>query len=314
MSAFNSLLYGWDPGAEIGKSLFLVLDLNHWLGNVNADMFAMMAEKHNLKGVIVKVSDAERDTGKPFIDSRADQFYRMARDLSLGVGGYHWLQASIDPKVAWNYYYSWVKDHPLQIPYILDFEEKQMPSATDMLWRAQTWFDLANAVWNGRTMCYTGLGYMQKIKDALIREGKDWVSKIEWMGKQPLWLAMYSRYWPEVLVRRSMRWYIYQDQPLFPWKTWAGWQYSDKADKKHWFDEDGLDAREWGFDSRNLDMNLFRADWFDENVKTDNQPEPEEPEQPPSITTYAIEQFTHIEQAAKEAAQTLQRGKENEHE
>jgi len=287
VNTWNKIQYGWDL-REIGNTLILVLDLNHWLVNKETKkfdevLFAEKVEEMGVKAIIFKVSDANRDTGYQFIDWTADKWYKLTRKLGIIAGGYHWLQCSVDPKTAWNFYKSWMDDHPCELPFILDFEETQMPSATDIIWRAREWFGHANAARDDQAICYTGLGYIDTVRGKLGQQGKSSAQIKDLLlpfAQQPLWLALYSRYWPDLFVRKYMKYRIIDGQELWPWTNdqMIGWQYTGKADFPYWADGDNLNAQAWGFDSKGLDINYFQSDWLTPYLQDEPQIPPETPQ------------------------------------
>lgn len=287
---WNKLLYGWDLDT-INDSFWFVPDLNHWLvnepknnpPNFIEEKFAQQVEAKKVKAIIFKVSDANNKTGQLFFDPSAELWYRLANKYKLGSGGFHWLQPSVDPKVAWNFYYGWMRDHPCTMPYILDFEEKKIQSATDIVWRATQWFSHANAAWGSAdNLCYTGMGYIDFLKGMLIEAGKNWVNVLSPLAQQPLWLAMYTRYWPKIFVQKYMKYRIYDGKELWPWSGFEAWQYSPNADYEVFLDEDNENAQAWGFESKGLDMNYFNAGWLSKYLFAPQLPPADDPPaQPP---------------------------------
>ena len=277
-SSWNQILYGW-PLNQIGKTLIVVPDLNHWL-SIEKDFeklkktfpinkFASQVESKGVTDIIFKATDATTRTGEQYVDKTAEFWYWLGGEMNLRRGAYHWLQYSVDPTVAWNYYRKFLDSHPCEWPHIMDFEEPSVTNASDYIWRAQTWFEKANADMGDRkALCYTGLWYIDKLKSILINSGEKWVSKLGWLHTQPLWLAVYSRYWPTVYAQKYMRYRVYDNKPLWPWSEdeMAGWQYTARAHFPYEGYNTGESGRNWGFDGDGLDINFFKKDWLDANV------------------------------------------------
>jgi len=297
--SWNKLVYGWDLD-DIGTELLLVPDFNHWLINKDTqvfdeEMFAQHIEEKNIKAVYFKVSDANNTTGQQFYDWTADKWYALSRKYNLAAGGYHWLQPSVDPKNAWDFYHDWLKDHPCELPPILDFEETKIPSAADIIWRAKEWFGYANAYAGERALMYTGLGYIDTLRGKLGNEGKTSVQIKDILlpfGQQPLILAYYSRYEPKEGVRRNMKYRIVDGKELWPWEDYVAWQYSPNADDPYYLDGDNKNAQEWGFESKGLDMNYFRASYLSRFIDQTPQIPPDVPQPADPTLTEAIDGWT----------------------
>jgi len=242
---WNKVLYGWDLNC-INNDLFLMIDVSHWIVKPSMfieEKFAQMVEQLDLKGIIFKISDANKSTGQLFVDSTATFWYELAVKYNLLRGGYHWLQASVDPTVAYKYYNGWIKDHPLNVPHIIDFEERSIKSASDILWRLEVMLDLCG----DDSIIYTSKGYILYLKNMLDRSV--WTQKISHIAQYTLWLAWYSRYWPK---------------EVWPWakNAWQVWQYSAGADYPIYKDQDNKDGLNWGFQAHGLDMNWIKKDYY----------------------------------------------------
>ena len=273
-ATWNKLVYGWDL-RQIGQTLIVVPDLNHWLKvekdteklkqSFDLDKFAYQVEAKGITDVIFKATDANKVTGYQFTDKTAPFWHWLGGQMKLRRGAYHWLQYSVDPTTAWRYYRSFLDQYPCEWPHIMDFEETSVTHASDYIWRAQTWFALANEDMQGKALCYTGLWYIDKLKGLLIQDGKDWVNKLGWLHDQPLWLAAYSRYWPETFVQRNMRYRIYDNKPLWPWTMdeMVGWQYTARGHFPYEGYSTGESGLNYGFDGAGLDLNYFRKDFLD---------------------------------------------------
>lgn len=264
-NVWNRFRYGWDLNL-INTDLDLLIDVSHWIvipSKFDEEKFARKVTELDLKGIIFKVSDSAG--GKLFLDSTADFWYKLARKYHLLTAGYHWLQQDVDPTVAWKYYQAFMADHPGALPSIVDFEEPSVTRATDYLWRLETFLKYAGP----DSIIYTGMGYVLKMKNLLPRQ--DWNKKLYWIRSYTLWLARYSRFWP---------------QGLWPWDDadWQIWQYSAAADFPFYVDGDGLDGLEWGFQAHGLDMNWAKKNYLQKYLDAtppEVVPGPVEPEPVP---------------------------------
>ena len=250
LNLWNKLKYGWDLNRiKEGGDLEYLIDVSHWStgkDQFNKEKFAKYIKEKRIVGLIFKLSDANAVTGKLYYDDLAEFWYGIAQEFNLLTSGYHWLQASVDPTVAYNFYYNWIKDHPFTLPKKVDFEEPSITSYTDYLWRLQIFLGLSG----NETMIYTAKWYMDRIKVAL--GSLAFEQKTSWMSAYPLWVASYSRYFPTKTV-----------SDLYPWTDFQGWQYSATADYPYYYDEDKFDGTEMGGTSKGLDMNLFKKEFLD---------------------------------------------------
>jgi GH25 family lysozyme M1 (1,4-beta-N-acetylmuramidase) len=307
---WNKVVYGWDL-MQIGQTLIVVPDLNHWLmvendpeklkTSFDIQKFADQVAAKGVTDIIFKATDATRNTGLQYTDKTAPFWHWLGGQLNLRRGAYHWLQYSVDPTVAWNYYRQFLDQYPCEWPHIMDFEEASFTNASDYLWRAQVWFDLANQDLNDRAIVYTGLWFVDKIKGMLIEQGKNWVEKLGWLRAQPLWLAIYTRYWPITFVKRNMRYRIFDDKPLWPWteEEMVGWQYTARAHFPYEGYSTGEVGTNWGFDAAGLDLNYFRKSWLDAHFNPNPGPGPGPgPEPEPPVKTFE-ERLTALETEAR---------------
>ncbi len=255
-NAWNELIYGWKLN-QIGETLFVAPDVSHWSIDVvnqkiDENKFKKQIDEKGVKAIIYKGTDANKTTGNPFVDVTAKFWWNIGGKFNLLRGCYHWLQYSIDPTVAFEYYFNFIKEYPTELPAIMDFEEPSVTNGSDYLWRAKTWLGLAEQMMSKKPVIYTAPWFINKIKELVPQ--KDWESKIGWLRNYPLWVASYSRYWPK---------------SLYPWGDFVGWQYSDAADFPYYKDDDTYDGLDWGIQSKGLDMNLFKIEWlnkYSENI------------------------------------------------
>ena len=273
---FNKIIYGWDLNL-INTDYSLCIDTSHWDEPKKLDevKFSRFIEQYNVKALIFKVSDANKSTGVQYYDDTAEDWYKIAKKYKLLTSGYHWLQPIVDPKVGFNFYNSWIKDHPFDLPKIVDWEEPSVTNAKDYLWRLQTFLELSGK----DSIIYTGTGFISNMKAKISTANYD--DCFGFMKNYPLWVAWYSRYKPA---------------NLYPWTDWQIWQYSDVADFPFYKDEDNLFAQVWGFNGSGLDISWIKNSYLQLFIDKANNtapsgsiipPVPQEPSVPPvSLTSY----------------------------
>jgi len=263
-NTWNKLFYGWDLN-QIGDTLLIQPDVSHWSMRYppedyfNEEKFAKQIEEKEVKSIVYKGTDSNKTTGRLFTDRTAKFWWRVGEKFKLLRGSYHWLQYSIDPKVAFEYHNELEKEYPTELPYLLDFEEPSVTNYSDYLWRARVWLDLANAeLGDDVSLIYTAIGYLQKVRAAIPRIKLE--DKMGWMRENNLWLALYSRRSPA----HYLKWARLGEDGMFPWKPddWVKHQYSFAADFPYYVDKDNLDGREWGISSLGLDMNYVKRSWL----------------------------------------------------
>lgn len=282
-NTWNRLVYGWDL-AEIGQSWMIVPDFSHWSVNsewIDEEKFAQQIQDKNVKAIIAKGTDADRITGKQFIDSKAAFWHRIAEKYGLAIGYYHWLQQSVDPTVAYNFYRKFKEDYPTQLPDLVDFEEPSVVNYSDYIWRLEVWTEASIERMNGdHPPVYTGGWYLDRIRKAL--GASAYQRKMSKFGQLPGWFALYSRQCPA-------RYCQLYGQKFAPWDSngWVAWQYSDAADFPYYLDNDQYNGRSWGISSGGLDMNFVKWDWLKKYVGG-LSPSLPPMETPPSIVQYRV--------------------------
>lgn len=199
------------------------LDTSHWDG-------FMDWQKAALKGVsfgIFKMSDFYSNPKYPsgWIDKRAGDSWAGLLDADLISGAFCWLQPKQDPGLQAELYLEGYTKYPTDMPPILDFEDQNVNSWNDMLWRCETWLEIVEHETGEVPILYTSPGYIRNFdrrKSYLLR-------------KYPLWLAAYT-------------WLQLPPKTPYPWDNWLIWQYSDK--------EEGT---QYGAESRTVDTNYFNG-------------------------------------------------------
>ena len=297
-NTWNKLIYGWDL-ERINKDLEFIIDVSHWTTHIeqfNKDKFAEYVEKRKLVGLIFKLSDSW-GAGNLFYDDCAEFWYNIAQEFNLLTTGYHWLQPTVDPLVAWKFHDNWIKDHPLTLPNVADFEEPSVINATDYLWRLKTFLDASGK----DSIIYTAKYYIDKMKSLIARDY--WGQKIGWMSAYNLWFAWYSRYYPTKTASN-----------IYPWSDFVGWQYSSSADYPYYQDGDDLDGTEWGVTSKGGDVNWFSKSFLDKYRVDSGSPvlPPEEPEEPESSLTYIANMNMKVREGAGTNYKRVSIAKENE--
>lgn len=268
---FNQTIYGWNLNL-INSDYSLVIDVSHWeydKAKFDKEKFKAKALAMNLRALIFKLSDTTQ-AGFQFYDSSAEFWYNLANECGLLTSGYHWLQPSIDPTVAYRFYEKWIKDHPFTLPQIVDFEE---PSArlkpTDYLWRLQTFLGLSGP----NSIVYTSPGYISDLR----ANGAN-ASRLGFAANYALWVATYSRYKPCNFA---------------PWTDWVMWQYSDAGDFPIYRDGDAENGLAWGMPGAGLDMSWAKNSYLDQ-FKNSSSVEEIPPVVPAETTTPAASALTMI--------------------
>ena len=211
-------------------------DTSHWSDSINFDTMYNAGAKF----WITKATDADKVIPFQYEDSKFMEFSTAAfQHGKLLTGCYHWMQASIDPIVAADYYLERYNRFFFDFPPILDFEETytiQTGKFSDFSWRAQVWLDHVKKKTLKTPIIYTAKWYMDYFKSEYV----------SWMAEYPLWVADYTWYSSNVLKN-----------PYYMPKTWSKqtmWQFSaDKNNRGHEFgiksDDICLDWYEGSYDN-----------------------------------------------------------------
>lgn len=243
-------------------------DCSHWSGNINFNTMYNAGAKY----WITKATDAYVSSPILYEDSKFDTYSKQAQDYGkILTGCFHWLQASVDPKVAADFYLERYNRFKFDFPPILDFEEPNVIYVTkkfsDFSWRAQEWLEYVEAETGRKPIIYTAKWYM------------DWfdLKYVSWMSKYPLWVADYT--WTSNTLG-------YCTRVPKPWTEYLMWQFSaDKNGRGH----------EFGVDASDIDLNWFPGKYDDllkylgkDEIIPDPIPDPIEPEPDPIEDDKAI--------------------------
>jgi len=205
-------------------------DTSHWSGKIDfAKMYAAGA-----RFWITKATDANRTTGYQFEDSRFDEFCKDAFAFGkLLTGCYHWLQYSVDPKVAADFYLERYQRFDFEFPPILDFEEPSVSNFSDYAWRAQVWCQRVEDVTGRKPMIYTAKWFTSRFSTA----------QLSWMQAYPLWVADYS-WWANNVTKAP--YYL----PTNIWDGWQMWQFQANGR-----------GNEFGVEAKSIDLNYYQGDY-----------------------------------------------------
>jgi len=205
-------------------------DTSHWTGSINFDTMYNAGAKF----WITKATDANKLTGYQFEDYKFMEFSRAAFEHDkILTGCYHWLQLSVDPKVAADFYLERYKRFYFDFPPVLDFEEHQAIDTgrfSDYAWRAQVWLDHVAQKTGRKPIIYTAKWFMDYFK----------LEQVSWMIEYPLWVADYT--WTSNTLG-------YPTRMPKPWSKQAMWQFSADGNKR---------GAEFGTGAIDIDLN-----WFD---------------------------------------------------
>jgi len=237
-AAFN--LWGMLFGSLLNppKIYVLGLDGSHWNGICNFDLMY-------IKGIrfgITKATDVGSATKKGFVDDKAIYNYEAMGDAGLLRGGYHWLDPMYGaPEYQADFYLNeFYSKYPTELPPALDFEDNNVISWNDALWKAQKWLEIVERETKRLPMVYTSNGYIANFLK----------SKAGFLERYPLWIAHY--------IQRS-----YPTIPA-PWSKAIIWQYSDKGDYPYYkWNSPVKYGKSWGSGSSYLDMNWFLGTYKD---------------------------------------------------
>ena len=226
---------------------------SHWKGKIN---FNKMYDA-DVKWWYTKASDANRTTGELFEDDRFREYSEAASKTSLLKGCFHWLQASVDPTVAADYYLERYQMYDFEFPPILDFEETSVRDTgmySDFAWRAQMWCKRVEEVTGRKPFIYTANWYTSYFK----------TSYLSWMNAYPLMVADYS-WWSNNVTKKPY---------YFPSNIW------NKEDCDYWQYTDSAHGPDYGVEALGLCLNWFMGSYADLLM----QLEVDEPPEPPTIS------------------------------
>jgi lysozyme len=208
----------------------LGVDTSHWSGDIN---FQRMYDG-GARFWITKATDANKYTGYQFEDSRFDGYVQAASKTSLLKGCYHWLQASVDPTIAADFYLERYNRYEMEFPPILDFEEPSVRDTgkfSDYAWRAQVWCKRCEDVTGRKPIIYTARWFTNYFK----------TEYLSWMRDYPLWVASY----PYIMTALSKPY-----MPVGIWDDWTMWQFSATGY-----------GDVYGVQAASIDRNYFKGDY-----------------------------------------------------
>jgi lysozyme len=230
-------------------------DTSHWSGSINFDTMYNAGAKF----WITKATDAYKDKPIQYEDSKFMEFSKGAFDHGkLLTGCYHWLQASIDPVIAADYYLERYNRFFFDFPPILDFEEVytiQTGKFSDYAWRAQMWLDHVEKKTGRKPIIYTAKWYMDYFKSEYV----------SWMVNYPLWVADYTWYSSNILKNP-----YYMPKP---WSKQTMWQFSADGNGR---------GREFGVNAGDICLDWYEGSLNDLYVFIGAEIIP--PDEPPPVT------------------------------
>ena len=205
-------------------------DTSHWSGSINFDTMYNAGAKF----WITKATDAYKASPFQYEDSKFMEFSTAAfQHGKILTGCYHWLQLSIDPKVAADYYLERYNRFFFDFPPILDFEERYVIDTgkfSDYAWRAQMWLEHVELKTGRKPIIYTAKWYMDYFKSEYV----------SWMSKYPLWVADYT--WTSNTLG-------YPTRMPQTWTKQTMWQFSADGNNR---------GSEFGVDGDDICL-----DWYD---------------------------------------------------
>ena len=217
-------------GKDEMKDRVLGTDTSHWSGSINFDTMYNAGAKF----WITKATDAYKASPFQYEDSKFMEFSTAAfQHGKILTGCYHWLQLSIDPKVAADYYLERYNRFFFDFPPILDFEERYVIDTgkfSDYAWRAQMWLEHVELKTGRKPIIYTAKWYMDYFKSEYV----------SWMSKYPLWVADYT--WTSNTLG-------YPTRMPQTWTKQTMWQFSADGNNR---------GSEFGVDGDDICL-----DWYD---------------------------------------------------
>ncbi len=255
MTVLNNIIEGL-TNTSTPPNWTLGVDVSVWNGHVD---WSIMKAK-NVKFAIIKATDIGSETDFGFVDSRAIENYNGTKANGILNGAYCWLDPKKDPTYQARYYLdNFYSKYPTDLPACLDFEDGNVITWNDMLWKASVWLDIVEKETGRTPIVYTGAGYMAHFDR----------DKAGFLSRYPLWTAHYiQRTYPTI-------------SPI--WQDWTIWQYSSSGHYPWYIWRDPLPSRgkEYGCDSYSLDMNYFKGDYNDllEFCEMTSEPIPDNPEE-----------------------------------
>lgn len=251
-------------------------DTSHWAGKIDFDVMYNAGARF----WYTKATDANKYSGWQYEDSKLLEYSEAVFEQGkLLAGCYHWLQASIDPKIAAKFYLERYKRFPYHFPPIMDFEETEIIKTgkfSDYAWRGQVFLgEVGNAT--GRTpMIYTAKWYMDYFKENYVSWMKDYPGII---ADYTCWSNKFKYLWCKEPRRKP-----------YPWlDNWSMWQFSADGNGR---------GREFGVSAGDIDLNYWHKDMNDllAFLGLDSQPEPSveppvDPTQPPEEMSMSSKAF-----------------------
>lgn len=202
-------------------------DVSHWDGFMDW----IKAKAAGIRFGFYKMSDFYRDRPIGFTDSKMLWNYTNTKKNDIINGGYMWLQPRIDPTIQARYYTDLYMKYPTDLSPVVDFEDKNINSPTDVLWRLQTVLEFIEGATGRIPIVYTSAGYMRQFS----------LTKSGFLSKYPLWIAQYPYY----VFSWSKPYLTYT-----PWKEWKFWQYTAYAK-----------GSLYGSQKSVIDLNFYNGDY-----------------------------------------------------
>ena len=235
----------------------LGIDVSHWQGTIDW----AKAASAGVKFAITKGTDFYKDRPIGFVDKASNLNIKGMIENNILTGGYCWLQPKQDPTLQAKFYVEeFYEKHELDFPPILDFEDSNMNSPADMIWRAETWLNYVEQATRKTPIVYTSNGYM----------GYFTKTQKAFLAKYPLWIAHYiAREYPNIPA---------------PWEKAMMWQYADNGSFPMYDPKEAGDGHTYGVSSYGLDMNWYLGTYAQliDELSYSGEPEPEpEPEPTP---------------------------------
>lgn len=170
------------------------IDVSQWQGDIDYSR----VRDAGIRVVYIKAGEGSR-----FVDPYFERNYRGARDARLDIGFYHFVTArSVDEgRRQARFFATLVNEKNMECRPAMDFEEFGDLSRREINRIARAYMEELERLTGFRPMLYSDASNAENLWDRRL-------------SRYPLWVADYGR-----------------DEPYTtgPWRTWTGFQYSDRG-------------------------------------------------------------------------------------
>jgi lysozyme len=162
----------------ISKNGILGIDVSHHNGELN---WAMI-KKSGVDFVFIKASQ-----GSSFKDRLFKKNVAGAKENGILVGAYHYFEPGITAEIQVENFLNCIKGLDLDLPSVLDWEERSDASREKQISRALKWLSAVEAETKKKPIIYTGPYYFSET-----------VGNAPEFKQYPLWIAHYKTKTPKI--------------------------------------------------------------------------------------------------------------------